>query len=93
MVRFVGLLGVNEREGGVVALHLPTVFFVYKQALCWSRYRDANPVPTSPLADDLATEQSGPVRRYITYNNNVLIIFIYLFIYLYIYLLHFLLIY
>ena len=30
-------------------------------ALGWSQYRDANPVPTSPLADDLATTPSGPV--------------------------------
>ena len=27
----------------------------------WSRYRDKNPVPTSPLVDDLATAPSGPV--------------------------------
>ena len=26
-----------------------------------SRYRDANPVPTSPLTDDIVTETSGPV--------------------------------
>ena len=26
-----------------------------------NRYRDANPVPTSPLADDLDTAPSGPV--------------------------------
>ena len=26
-----------------------------------SRYRDANPVPTSPLADDIATAPLGPV--------------------------------
>ena len=25
-----------------------------KHALGWSRYPDANPVPTSPLADDIA---------------------------------------
>ena len=33
-----------------------------KPALCWSRYRDANPVPTIPLADEIATALSGPVR-------------------------------
>ena len=29
--------------------------------MCWSRYRDANPAPTTPLADDIATAPSGPV--------------------------------
>ena len=32
-----------------------------KPALGWSRCRDANPVPTNLLADDLATAPSGPV--------------------------------
>ena len=38
-----------------------------------SRYRDANPVPTSLLADDLATVPSGPgivipvQRKLVTY--------------------------
>ena len=32
-----------------------------KAALGWSKYRDANPVHSSPLADDLATAPSGPV--------------------------------
>ena len=32
-----------------------------KPALGWSRYRDMNPVPTSPLADDTTTAPSGPV--------------------------------
>ena len=32
-----------------------------KPALGWSRYRDANPVPTSPLADEITTAPSGPV--------------------------------
>ena len=32
-----------------------------KPALCWSRYRDAIPVPTSPLAYDITTAPSGPV--------------------------------
>ena len=27
----------------------------------WSRYQDVNPVPTSPLADDLTTAPLGPV--------------------------------
>ena len=42
-----------------MALHLPSA--PLKTALCWSRYRDANPVPTSSLADDIATAPSGPV--------------------------------
>ena len=33
-----------------MALHLPIGSFK-KTALGWSRYRDTNPVPTSPLAD------------------------------------------
>ena len=33
-----------------------------KPALVWSRYRNANPVPTSPFSDDLSTAPSGPVR-------------------------------
>ena len=37
-----------------MALHLPT-------GPLKTRYRDANPVPSSPLADDLATAPSGPV--------------------------------
>ena len=32
-------------------------------AMGWSRYRDVNPVPTSPLADDITTASSGPVDR------------------------------
>ena len=28
----------------------------------WSWYRDVNPVPTSPLADDIATVPSRPVK-------------------------------
>ena len=36
-----------------MALHLP--IGPLKPALGWSRYRDVNPVPTSPLADDIAT--------------------------------------
>ena len=32
-----------------------------KTALGMSRYRDVNPVPTSPLANDLATVPLGPV--------------------------------
>ena len=42
-----------------MALHLPIE--PLKPALGWSR--DTNPVPTSPLADDLATAPSGPVLR------------------------------
>ena len=32
-----------------------------KPHLGWSRYRDANPVPTSPLVDDMANALSGLV--------------------------------
>ena len=32
-----------------------------KPTLDWCRYRDANPVPTSSLASDIATAPSGPV--------------------------------
>ena len=42
----VTLIEVSEKEEGVVALHLP--------ALGLNRYRDANPVPTSPFSDDIA---------------------------------------
>ena len=48
------MLEVSEREEGVVAVRLLTGP-KKKRVLCWSRYRDANPVPTSPLADELAT--------------------------------------
>ena len=53
------MLEANEREEGVVVLHL--LIGSFKTALDWSRYRDANPVPTSPLADDITTAPSGPV--------------------------------
>ena len=36
---------------------------LYKHALGWSRHRDANTVPTSPLADDIATAPSEPVAK------------------------------
>ena len=49
------MLEVSEREEGVVALHLPIV-----PVLGCRRYRDANPVPTSPLDDD---KTSGSSRR------------------------------
>ena len=42
-----------------MALHLPIGRL--KTALGWNPYRDANPVPTSPIADDIATVPSGPV--------------------------------
>ena len=51
----------EKRKEGVVAIHLPTGSL--KPALGWSRYRDENPVPTSPLACDLATAPSRPVGR------------------------------
>ena len=50
----VTLLEVSEQEEGAVALHLP--IGPLKPSLDWSRYRDVNPVPTSPLADDTADD-------------------------------------
>ena len=46
-----------------MALHLPTGPLKKKPALGKSWYRDANPVHTKPVADDLATAPSGPVFR------------------------------
>ena len=46
----VTLLEVCAKEEGVVVLHIP--IGPLKHALGWSWYRDSNPVPTSPLADD-----------------------------------------
>ena len=34
----------------------------------WSRYRAANPVPTSQLVDDIATVPSGPVMYPLIYS-------------------------
>ena len=34
-----------------------------KAALVWSRYRDGNPVPASPLADDISIAPSEPVTQ------------------------------
>ena len=42
-----------------MALHPPTGPLTTH--LGWSRYRDANPEPTSPLGDDLATAPSESV--------------------------------
>ena len=42
-----------------MALHLPIEPLKTHSGL--GRYRYANPVPTIPLADDLATMSSGPV--------------------------------
>ena len=42
-----------------MALHLP--IGPLNPALGWSRYRDTNPVPTNPLADDITTCPLGPV--------------------------------
>ena len=39
----------------------PTHMFFKNIALCWSRYQDTNPIPTSSLEDDLATASSRPV--------------------------------
>ena len=55
------LLEVSEREEGVMAVHLLIGHLKTRSGLDWIRYRDANPVPTSSLADDTATAPSGPV--------------------------------
>ena len=47
------------KEEGVVVIHLP--IGPLNHALGWSRYQDTNPVPTSPLDDDITTASSGPV--------------------------------
>ena len=44
-----------------MALHLPIGPLVY--ALGWSRYRDANPVPTSLLADGLSAGCLVTIKR------------------------------
>ena len=44
-----------------MVLHLPIGLL---ETCCWSRYQDANPVPTSLLADDLAIAQSGMVLTF-----------------------------
>ena len=41
-----------------MAIHLPI-----GPLKSWSLHRDANPVPTSPLADDVTTAPSGPVPK------------------------------
>ena len=56
------MLQVSEIEKGIVALHLPTGP-LQKTALSWNRYRDENPLPTSPLADGIANVPPGPVYR------------------------------
>ena len=43
---------------------------VVTSALRWSRYRDVNPVPTSPLIDDIATSRSGSVVSILSNTNN-----------------------
>ena len=45
-----------------MAIHLP--IGPLKTTLGWSRYQDTNPVPTSPLADDITTAPSGPVANF-----------------------------
>ena len=46
----------RERERGGGRKSKTAVLWAFKN-LGWSRCRDANPVPTSPLADDLTTTQ------------------------------------
>ena len=52
------MLEVSDTEEGLVALH---PLGLQNPDVGWSRYRHANPVLTTPLADDLATETSGSV--------------------------------
>ena len=49
----------REREEGVVAIHQPIGSLKTHSGL--DQYRDANQVPTSPLADDVTTAPLGPV--------------------------------
>ena len=53
------MLEVSEKEDGVVALHIP--IGPLKTCSGGSWYQDANPVPTSTLANDIATAPSRPV--------------------------------
>ena len=53
-VLVVTLFVVSEREESVVALHLPKLGLKTRSGL--------EPVPISPLEDDIATAPSGPVQ-------------------------------
>ena len=55
----VTLLEVSKRDEGVVAIHLPIGSLKTCSGL--ERYRDVNPVPTSPLTNDIATALLRPV--------------------------------
>ena len=58
------MLEVSEKEEVVVALHLPIGPLKTRSGSePVPRCRVANPVPTSPLADDIATAPSGPVNK------------------------------
>ena len=59
LVDIVNLLVVNEREEGVVALHLP----IWSLETCsgLKLVPRCEPIPTSSLANDLATASSRPV--------------------------------
>ena len=67
------MLEVSEREEGVVTLHQP----IWPLKTCWSRYRDTNSVPTSPLSDDIPTAPSGMETNEL----NTWLIYIFLFFY------------
>ena len=43
-----------------MVIHIP-IGSLKQHALGWSRYRDANPIPISPFADNLSTAPPGPV--------------------------------
>ena len=53
-----------------MALHLP--IGPLKPAVGWSRYQDANPVSTSPLANDLATVPLEPVVQMLCLSRQLL---------------------
>ena len=54
------MLAVNEREDCIMASHLP--IGPLKTTRGSNQYRDANPVPTGPLANYLATVPFKPIQ-------------------------------
>ena len=55
------------KEEGVVSGLTPTRWALEKPAVGWSLYRDANPVRTSSLPNDIATAPSGPFSAFHTW--------------------------
>ena len=66
------MLVVNEIEEGVVVLQRYPLG-LQKPVLDWSWYQDVNPVPTRPLADDLAITLSG--RLAVSQQNRLIVCF------------------